>query len=77
MEYHPYRRLAAALPDWRDEYPPAVPYLAEHGYAVVQHDVTCADRRSAMVQRRGRLDRGKSYQGDRAVARWPCSDRRR
>ena len=39
MEYHPYRRLAAALPDWHDEYPPAVPYLAEHGYAVVQYDV--------------------------------------
>ena len=39
MEYHPYRRLAAALPDWRDEYPPVVPYLAEHGYAVVQYDV--------------------------------------
>jgi predicted acyl esterase len=39
MEYHPYRRLAAALPDYRDEYPPVVPYLAEHGYAVVQYDV--------------------------------------
>lgn len=39
MEYHPYRRLAAALPDWRDEYPPVVPYLAERGYAVVQYDV--------------------------------------
>jgi uncharacterized protein len=39
MEYHPYRRLAAALPDWREEYPPVVPYLAEHGYAVVQYDV--------------------------------------
>ena len=39
MEYHPYRRLAAALPDWRDEFPPVVPYLAEHGYAVVQYDV--------------------------------------
>ena len=38
MEYHPYRRLAAALPDWRAEYPPVVPYLAEHGYAVVQYD---------------------------------------
>src|SRR4051794_37920725 len=21
MEYHPYRRLAAPLPDWREEYP--------------------------------------------------------
>jgi predicted acyl esterase len=39
MEYHPYRRLGAALPDWRDEYPPVVPYLAEYGYAVVQYDV--------------------------------------
>jgi predicted acyl esterase len=39
MEYHPYRRLAAALPDYRDEYPPVVPYLAERGYAVVQYDV--------------------------------------
>jgi hypothetical protein len=39
MEYHPYRRLAAALPDYRDEHPPAVPYLAERGYAVVQYDV--------------------------------------
>lgn len=39
MEYHPYRRLAAALPDWRNEFPPAVPYLAERGYAVVQFDV--------------------------------------
>jgi predicted acyl esterase len=39
MEYHPYRRLGAALPDYRDEYPPVVPYLAERGYAVVQYDV--------------------------------------
>ena len=39
MEYHPYRRLAAALPDWRDEYPPVVPFLAARGYAVVQYDV--------------------------------------
>jgi uncharacterized protein len=39
MEYHPYRRLAAALPDYRDEYPPVVPYLAERGYVVVQYDV--------------------------------------
>ena len=38
-EYHPYRRLTVALPDYRDEYPPVVPYLAEHGYAVVQYDV--------------------------------------
>ncbi len=39
MEYHPYRRLGAALPDWRDGFPPVVPYLAERGYAVVQYDV--------------------------------------
>ncbi len=39
MEYHPYRRLGAALPEYRDEYPPVVPYLAERGYAVVQFDV--------------------------------------
>ncbi len=39
MEYHPYRRLAAALPNYRDEYPPVVPYLAEHGYVIVQYDV--------------------------------------
>jgi uncharacterized protein len=39
MEYHPYRRLAAELPDYRDEYPPVVPYLAERGYVVVQYDV--------------------------------------
>jgi predicted acyl esterase len=39
MEYHPYRRLAAALPDYRDEYPPVVPYLAERGYAMAQYDV--------------------------------------
>ena len=39
MEYHPYRRLTAALPDYRDEYPPGVPYLAERGYAIVQYDV--------------------------------------
>lgn len=39
MEYHPYRRLAAALPDYRDEYPPVVPYLAERGYVIVQYDV--------------------------------------
>jgi predicted acyl esterase len=39
MEYQPYRRLAAALPVYHDEYPPVVPYLAERGYAVVQYDV--------------------------------------
>ncbi len=39
MEYHPYRRLAVALPDYRDEYPPVVPYLAERGYVIVQYDV--------------------------------------
>jgi hypothetical protein len=39
MEYNPYRRLRKPLPDYRDEYPPAVPYLAAHGYAIVQFDV--------------------------------------
>ncbi len=39
MEYNPYRRVKAPLPDYRDEYPPAVPYLAERGYVVVQFDV--------------------------------------
>ena len=39
MEYNPYRRVKAALADYRDEYPPAVPYLAERGYVVVQYDV--------------------------------------
>ena len=39
VEYNPYRRLGAALPDYRDEYPPVVPYLAERGYVIVQFDV--------------------------------------
>jgi putative CocE/NonD family hydrolase len=39
MEYNPYRRLTLALADYRDEYPPIVPFLAENGYAVVQFDV--------------------------------------
>ena len=39
MEYNPYRRVKPPLPDYRDEYPPAVPYLAERGYVVVQYDV--------------------------------------
>ena len=39
VEYNPYRRLAAPLRDYRDEYPPVVPWLAEHGYVVVQFDV--------------------------------------
>ena len=39
LEYNPYRRLVQAMPDYRDEYPPIVPYLAERGYAVVQFDV--------------------------------------
>ncbi len=39
LEYNPYRRLNAALPDYRDEFPPVVPYLAERGYVVVQFDV--------------------------------------
>ncbi|MDP6446040.1 MAG: CocE/NonD family hydrolase [Pirellulaceae bacterium] len=38
MEYNPYRRLRKPLPDYRLEYPPVVPYLAERGYAVVQFD---------------------------------------
>ena len=39
LEYNPYRRIRKALPNYRDEYPPVVPYLAERGYAVVQYDV--------------------------------------
>jgi hypothetical protein len=39
IEYSPYRRLGEALPDYRDERPPVVPYLAERGYVVVQFDV--------------------------------------
>ena len=39
MEYNPYRRLKPPLPNFRDEYPPSVPYLAEGGYVVVQFDV--------------------------------------
>jgi len=39
MEYNPYRRIGTALPDFRSEYPPVVPYLAEHGYVIVQFDV--------------------------------------
>jgi len=39
LEYNPYRRLTFARPDYRDEYPPIVPYLAERGYVVVQFDV--------------------------------------
>ena len=39
LEYNPYRRLSVALPDYRDEFPPVVPYLAERGYVVVQYDV--------------------------------------
>lgn len=35
LEYNPYRRLDHASPC----FPPAVPYLAERGYAVVQFDV--------------------------------------
>lgn len=35
LEYNPYRRLDYA----HTSYPPAVPYLAEHGYVVVQFDV--------------------------------------
>jgi len=39
MEYNPYRRLREPLPDYRNEYPPVVSYLAEHGYVIVQFDV--------------------------------------
>jgi hypothetical protein len=39
VEYNPYRRLSKPLPDYRDEYPPVVPYLAERGYVIVQFDV--------------------------------------
>ncbi|ARP84891.1 CocE/NonD family hydrolase [Bordetella genomosp. 9] len=35
LEYNPYRRLDHAQPS----FPPAVQYLAQHGYAVVQFDV--------------------------------------
>ncbi|MFC4273905.1 CocE/NonD family hydrolase [Achromobacter aloeverae] len=35
LEYNPYRRLDHA----QASFPPAVPYLAEHGYVVVQFDV--------------------------------------
>ena len=38
MEYNPYRRQMKPRPDYRDEYPPAIPYLAERGYAMVQFD---------------------------------------
>ena len=38
MEYNPYRRLRRPLPDYRDEYPPAVPYLVERRYVAVQFD---------------------------------------
>ena len=39
VEYTPYRRLGLALPDYREERPPLVPYLAERGYVIVQFDV--------------------------------------
>ena len=39
LEYNPYRRLAKALPNYQDEYPPVVPYLAERGYVIVQFEV--------------------------------------
>jgi len=39
VEYTPYRRLGPALPDYREEKPPVVPYLAERGYVIVQFDV--------------------------------------
>ena len=39
LEYNPYRRIRKPLPNYRDEYPPVVPYLAERGYVIVQYDV--------------------------------------
>jgi putative CocE/NonD family hydrolase len=39
VEYNPYRRLAKPLQDYRDEYPPVVPYLAARGYVIVQYEV--------------------------------------
>ena len=39
MEYNPYRRIKKPVPDYRDEYPPVVPFLAERGYVIVQFDV--------------------------------------
>src|SRR3984957_10883189 len=39
MEYGPYRRLGRPLPDYRNETPPVIPYLAERGYVIVQFDV--------------------------------------
>ena len=39
MMYHPYRGVREPLPDYRDERPMLVPYLAERGYAIVQYDV--------------------------------------
>ena len=39
MMYNPYRRVTEPLPDYRDEKPLMVPYLAERGYAIVQYDV--------------------------------------
>ena len=39
MEYNPYRRIRKPLADYREEYPPVVPYLAERGYVIAQFDV--------------------------------------
>ena len=39
MMYHPYRGVTEPKPDYRDERPMLVPYLAERGYAIVQYDV--------------------------------------
>lgn len=39
MEYNPYRRLGPIGADGAGSYPPVVPYLAAHGYVVVQFDV--------------------------------------
>ena len=50
MEYNPYRRLKKALSDYRDEYPPIVPFLAERGYAMVQFDVRGTGNSSGSTQ---------------------------
>ena len=39
MEYNPSRRIRKPLADYREEYPPVVPYLAERGYVIAQFDV--------------------------------------
>jgi predicted acyl esterase len=51
LEYNPHRRLNAALPDYRDEYPPVVPYLAERGYVVVRRGSLTSMSGSATLPR--------------------------